>query len=160
MAGGLGAPPRNRYPAARYAPSLSTAPSSASRPPGPQGKYCTYIVDTGQGGCFATRAQADRFGNARADYKILGKMWTDTNSGGSELALRGSVGFNWRYPEFNSLGKWGYNDNISSVEGVACPITLWEHGDFRGAKQTYYGYVPYVGDGMNDKASSVSFDLR
>ncbi|MFH8403159.1 hypothetical protein ACH4FX_00095 [Streptomyces sp. NPDC018019] len=146
------------------ATATAVAPATAAAAPqhttATQGKYCTYIVDTGQGGCFDTRAQAARFGGTRADYKVLGKMWTDANSGGRELALRGSVGCGWRYPEFNALSKWDFNDNISSVEGVTCPITLWEHADFRGAKQTYHGYVPYIGDAMNDKASSVSFDLR
>ncbi|MFJ7203972.1 hypothetical protein ACIQWR_10625 [Streptomyces sp. NPDC098789] len=137
-------------------------PASAAADPGAApkpAKFCTYVVDTGQGGCFGTRAQAAELG-ASAEYKDLGKIWSDANSNGSEFTFRGSVGCNWRYPEFNSLAKWGWNDIVSSVEGVTCPITLWEHGDFRGAHQTYYGYNAYVGDGMNDKASSVSFDLR
>ncbi|MER5732036.1 hypothetical protein ABT084_27530 [Streptomyces sp. NPDC002138] len=137
-------------------------PASAAADPGAApkaAKFCTYVVDTGEGGCFATKAQAAQLG-ANADYKDLGKIWSDANSSGSEFTFRGSVGCDWRYPEFNDLGKWGWSDTVSSAQGITCPITLWEHKDFRGAHQTYYGYNAYVGDGMNDKASSVSFDLR
>ncbi|MFD7631828.1 hypothetical protein ACFV7Q_38490 [Streptomyces sp. NPDC059851] len=134
--------------------------AAAEQAPAPKApKFCTYVVDTGEGGCFATRAQAADLGGQR-EYKDLGRIWSDANSGGSEFTFRGSVGCNWRYPEFNELSKWGWNDTVSSAQGIACPITLWEHKDFRGAHQTYHGYNAYVGDGMNDKASSISFDLR
>ncbi|MER5774339.1 hypothetical protein ABT144_08620 [Streptomyces sp. NPDC002039] len=133
---------------------------AAERAPAPKAPtYCTLVVDTGEGGCFATKAEAAELGG-QAEYKDLGKIWSDANSGGSEFTFRGSVGCNWRYPEFNDLGKWGWNDTVSSAQGITCPITLWEHRDFRGASQTYHGYNAYVGDGMNDKATSVSFDLR
>ncbi|MGI5448115.1 hypothetical protein ACQEVM_20610 [Streptomyces sp. CA-243310] len=133
---------------------------AAERSPAPKAPtYCTLVVDTGEGGCFATRAEAAELGG-QAEYKDLGRIWSDANSGGSEFTFRGSVGCNWRYPEFNDLGKWGWNDTVSSAQGITCPITLWEHRDFRGASQTYHGYNAYVGDGMNDKATSVSFDLR
>ncbi|MEV7545293.1 hypothetical protein [Streptomyces sp. NPDC089915] len=141
--------------AAAVTPASAASPQPAPKAP----KFCTYVVDTGEAGCFASRSQAAEFG-AQADYKDLGKIWSDSNSGGSEFLFRGSVGCNWRYPEFNDLSKWGWNDTVSSAQGITCPITLWEHNDFRGAHQTYYGYNAYVGDGMNDKASSVSFDLR
>ncbi|MFD5930988.1 hypothetical protein [Streptomyces sp. NPDC060333] len=133
---------------------------AAERSPAPKAPtYCTLVVDTGEGGCFATKAEAAQLGD-QAEYKDLGRIWSDANSGGSEFTFRGSVGCNWRYPEFNDLGKWGWNDTVSSAQGITCPITLWEHRDFRGASQTYHGYNAYVGDGMNDKATSVSFDLR
>ncbi|KOU47090.1 hypothetical protein ADK55_20170 [Streptomyces sp. WM4235] len=134
--------------------------AAAERSPAPKAPtYCTLVVDTGEGGCFATKAEAAQLGG-QAEYKDLGRIWSDANSGGSEFTFRGSVGCNWRYPEFNDLGKWGWNDTVSSAQGITCPITLWEHRDFRGASQTYHGYNAYVGDGMNDKATSVSFDLR
>ncbi|NXY99140.1 hypothetical protein HYE82_33135 [Streptomyces sp. BR123] len=141
--------------------ALGVVPAAAvEQAPAPgAAKFCTYVVDTGEGGCFATRAQAAEFGG-QAEYKDLGRIWSDANSGGSEFTFRGSVGCNWRYPEFNELSKWGWNDTVSSAQGITCPITLWEHKDFRGAHQTYHGYNAYVGDGMNDKASSISFDLR
>ncbi|WP_330294465.1 hypothetical protein [Streptomyces sp. NBC_00503] len=138
-------------------PASAAEPGAAPAPKTPT--FCTYVVDTGEGGCFATRAQAAELG-AQAEYKDLGRIWSDANSGGSEFTFRGSVGCNWRYPEFNDLSKWGWNDTVSSAQGITCPITLWEHKDFRGAHQTYYGYNAYVGDGMNDKATSVSFDVR
>ncbi|MEU1818798.1 hypothetical protein ABZ543_26955 [Streptomyces roseifaciens] len=141
--------------AALAAPAAAAEHGSSSKAP----KYCTYIVDTGHAGCFSTEAGAAAFG-AKAEYKDLGRIWSDANSGGSQFTFRGSVGCNWRYPEFNNLSKWGWNDSVSSAQGLACPITLWEHADFRGAHQTYWSYNAYVGDGMNDKASSVSFDLR
>ncbi|MFI6003446.1 hypothetical protein ACIA98_24045 [Streptomyces sp. NPDC051366] len=134
--------------------------AAAEQAPAPRAAtFCTYIADTGEGGCFATRAQAAEL-DAQADYKDLGRIWSDSDSGGSEMTFRGSVGCNWRYPEFNDLASMGWNDTVSSAQGISCPITLWEHKDFRGAHQTYYGYNAYVGDSMNDKASSISFDVR
>ncbi|MBZ4322897.1 hypothetical protein [Streptomyces huiliensis] len=140
--------------------ALATPAGAAGQAPVKPAKFCTYIVDTGQSGCFSSESKAAAaFGTQTQAYKDLGRIWSDSNSGGNQLTFRGSQGCGWRYPEFASLGG-DWNDKVSSAQGLACPITLWEHSDFRGAHQTYHGYNAYVGDGMNDKASSVSFDLN
>ncbi|MCQ0025477.1 hypothetical protein M4914_22760 [Streptomyces somaliensis DSM 40738] len=133
-------------------------PASAAEPVEDAPRHCTYIVDTGKVACFNTLAKAQAF-NAKGEYRDLGRIWSHSNSGGDSLTYRGSVGCGWRYPEFSYIGDF-WNDKVSSAQGLACPITLWEHSDFRGAHQTYHGYNAYVGDGMNDKASSISFDLH
>ncbi|MFE9257626.1 hypothetical protein [Streptomyces sp. NPDC006879] len=69
--------------------ALTTPATAAERPNPKPVKFCTYIVDTGQGGCFRTEAQAKALGGA-AEYKDLGRIWSDINSGGSQFTFRGS----------------------------------------------------------------------
>ncbi|MFF4369074.1 hypothetical protein [Streptomyces sp. NPDC001594] len=89
-------------------PAAAATPASAASPqPAPEApKFCTLVVDTGEGGCFATKAQAAELG-AQAEYKDLGKIWSDSNSGGSEFTFRGSVGCNWRYPSSTTCPSGG-----------------------------------------------------
>ncbi|MEV5239503.1 hypothetical protein AB0K89_10375 [Streptomyces cinnamoneus] len=93
--------------------------------------------------------------SARAGAQsVLGTIYGDKDFGGGSVALLGSGGCK-RYSEFANLYEW--NDRISSVSSGLCNITLHQHSDFLGFSQTYSGAVPYVGDAMNDQASSVSF---
>ncbi|MFF4159294.1 hypothetical protein [Streptomyces sp. NPDC001678] len=98
-------------------------------------------------------------GNARfaaaAESRVLSTVYTDKDFGGSSLSFTGSLGCR-RYPEFANLYD-GWNDSISSTSSGQCDITLYQHSNFLGFSQTFRGGVPYVGDAMNDQASSVSF---
>ncbi|MEU5419355.1 hypothetical protein ACH4UT_14415 [Streptomyces sp. NPDC020799] len=94
---------------------------------------------------------------AAAEYRVLGTVYSDKDFGGSSLTYRGSVGCGWRYPEFATMAD-GWNDQVSSTSSGQCDVTLYQHANFLGFSQTYRGNVPYVGDAMNDQASSVSFD--
>ncbi|MFF4225132.1 hypothetical protein ACX9I7_13085 [Streptomyces sp. L500] len=93
---------------------------------------------------------------AAAETRVLGTIYSDKDFGGNSLNLVGSLGCR-RYPEFANLYD-GWNDSISSVSSGQCDITLFQHANFLGFSQTYRGAVPYVGDAMNDQASSISFD--
>ncbi|MFI0976305.1 peptidase inhibitor family I36 protein [Streptomyces sp. NPDC021093] len=93
---------------------------------------------------------------APAERKVLGTLYSDADFGGGTFTYTGSVGC-IRYPEFVSMGS-GWNDVVSSVAGGQCNVTLYQHSNFLGSSQTYGGGAPYVGDAMNDQASSVSFE--
>ncbi|MFI9240571.1 peptidase inhibitor family I36 protein [Streptomyces sp. NPDC053079] len=86
---------------------------------------------------------------------VLGTMYGDKDFGGGSMAFVGSSGCT-RYSEFENLYDW--NDRISSVASGQCNITLYQHSNYLGFSQTYSGAVPYVGDAMNDQASSISFN--
>ncbi|MCA6091341.1 peptidase inhibitor family I36 protein [Streptomyces sp. SCA3-4] len=88
--------------------------------------------------------------------RVLATVYQDSDFRGNSLSFTGSVGC-VRYPEFATMGS-DWNDQISSVASGQCSITLYQHANFLGASQTYSGGVPYIGDAMNDQASSVSFD--
>ncbi|KJY41669.1 hypothetical protein VR41_11490 [Streptomyces sp. NRRL B-1568] len=92
-----------------------------------------------------------------AEYRVLGTVYRDKDFGGGSYTYSGSVGCGWRYPEFATMAD-GWNDQVSSTSSGQCDVTLYQHADFLGFSQTYRGNVPYVGDTMNDQASSVSFD--
>ncbi|GHF54274.1 hypothetical protein GCM10010218_39400 [Streptomyces mashuensis] len=94
---------------------------------------------------------------AAPEQRVLGTVYRDKDFGGGSLTFTGSVGCGWRYPEFATLAS-DWNDTISSTASGQCDVTLYQHDNFRGFSQTYRGNVPYVGDAMNDQASSVSFD--
>ncbi|MEU8547456.1 hypothetical protein AB0C81_10705 [Streptomyces roseoverticillatus] len=94
--------------------------------------------------------------SALPESRTLATIFRDKDFGDG-LTLTGTVGCGWRYPEFATL-KDGWNDVISSTASGQCDITLYQHDAFRGFSQTYRGNVPYVGDAMNDQASSISFD--
>ncbi|MDL2272962.1 phosphatidylinositol-specific phospholipase C domain-containing protein [Oscillospiraceae bacterium OttesenSCG-928-G22] len=59
-------------------------------------------------------------------------------------------------------GKWGMselmigNDALSSLKiAPGYKVTLYEHSDFTGSTQTFTEDTPWVGDGFNDKTSSI-----
>ena len=72
--------------------------------------------------------------------------------GGHTFTLRGNV--NVQY-----VGdKW--NDKISSFAcHPGCTLTMFEHRDFKGARQTW-STVQYVGDAWNDDVSSLYVRCR
>lgn len=76
-----------------------------------------------------------------ATYTITGNTCTATTSDVD----------NW----LSSLAS-GWNDVISSFRSYAsCWTKLYEHGNFGGATYGYTGDSSYVGDAMNDRASSI-----
>ncbi|MFG2116031.1 hypothetical protein ACGFRB_25925 [Streptomyces sp. NPDC048718] len=93
----------------------------------------------------------------QGESRVLGTLYSDKDFGGSSLTYSGTVGCGWRYPEFASMVS-GWNDLASSTASGQCDVTLYQHANFIGFSQTFRGNVPYVGDAMNDQASSVSFD--
>ncbi|MEU7019088.1 hypothetical protein ABZ990_00330 [Streptomyces sp. NPDC046203] len=110
---------------------------------GPRGEHGLRLAKNSEAGVQATT-------------RLLGTIYSDKDFGGNSLSLVGSLGC-VRYPEFGNLYD-GWNDSISSTNSGQCDVTLFQHAGFLGFSQTYRGAVPYVGDAMNDQASSISFD--
>lgn len=56
-----------------------------------------------------------------------------------------------------SINGW-WNDRISSFRTYAnCLSRHWEHSNFQGISTGYWGTTGYIGDAMNDKASSIKW---
>jgi hypothetical protein len=67
---------------------------------------------------------------------------------GSSLVIYSSSCSGWN----NLSGFW--NDRVSSLRASACKVTLFEDTNRRGASRTFTGNVNYVGNAINDEASS------
>jgi hypothetical protein len=81
-----------------------------------------------------------------------------SNYGGASFTLNGDYGcdtnpdVDW---QLSSYSPYGWNDTVSSFLGYSdCETRLWEHDNFGGASYGAYTNSSYVGDAMNDKASS------
>ncbi|GHF07968.1 MULTISPECIES: hypothetical protein [Streptomyces] len=86
--------------------------------------------------------------------QVLATIYADKDFGGDSVNLIGSSCGTRFFSRFGA----DMNDRVSSVNTGACrTITLYQHADFLGFSQSYSGAVPYVGDTMNDQASSATF---
>ncbi|MFE1559197.1 hypothetical protein ACFW6V_29950 [Streptomyces sp. NPDC058734] len=87
----------------------------------------------------------------------LGVVYTDANYGGSALVLTGGSGCqsgNGRDAQINLEGSW--NNSVSSLTTLSCWLELWDAPNASGVHQEYQQSTLYVGDAMNDRASSVA----
>ncbi|MBD0711502.1 hypothetical protein BU197_24955 [Streptomyces sp. CBMA291] len=87
----------------------------------------------------------------------LGVVYTDSNYGGSTLVLageRGCLSGNGRDGQINLDGT--FNNSISSLTTLSCWLELWDAPDTAGIHQEYQQSTSYVGDAMNDRASSIA----
>ncbi|MEI5102773.1 peptidase inhibitor family I36 protein [Streptomyces sp. PmtG] len=97
--------------------------------------------------------------SAAAQSNMVGAiLYEDWNYGGGSLTLRipsaceDNGGWDWGY---NTLDDW--NDRASSlIPANNCWVSLYSDIHFNGTEQGYRGSAPYVGDAMNDRASSVT----
>lgn len=158
---------RSRDPATRYAPaaphSKSTLHQTSERP-----QHC--ITGPNQPlQCFDTEAQALLVASGRGidlaagetsrslsdtqlfNTSIQAILYEHTNHTGSTLTVTSGGCYGWN----NMPSNW--NDRVSSARTGSCGISLYEHYNLAGLRLridspgTYY-----VGDAMNDKASSWS----
>ncbi|MER6256917.1 hypothetical protein ABT224_36805 [Streptomyces sp. NPDC001584] len=87
----------------------------------------------------------------------LGVIYTDSNYGGSALVLTGGSACqsgNGRDAQINLEGTW--NNSVSSLTTLSCWLELWDAPNTSGVHQEYQQSTSYVGDAMNDRASSVA----
>lgn len=95
---------------------------------------------------------------AVAQNKVVGGiLYEDWNYGGGSLTLtvpaacKDDGQWDWGYP---TLDDW--NDTVSSVIPAGnCYVALYSDIYYNGTQQQYNTSTPYVGDAMNDRASSV-----
>ncbi|MEU8775610.1 hypothetical protein [Streptomyces sp. NPDC048606] len=94
---------------------------------------------------------------AGASAVQLGVVYTDANYGGSALVLTGGSGCqsgNGRDAQINLDGTW--NNSVSSLTTLSCWLELWDAPNTSGVHQEYQQSTSYVGDAMNDRASSIA----
>ncbi|MGY4394612.1 hypothetical protein [Streptomyces virginiae] len=99
----------------------------------------------------------DSSGIAGAEAVQLGVIYTDSNYGGSALVLTGGSGCgsgNGRDAQINLDGTW--NNSVSSLTTLSCWLELWDAPNTSGVHQEYQQSTSYVGDAMNDRASSIA----
>ncbi|MFB6561916.1 hypothetical protein ACFCYH_24085 [Streptomyces sp. NPDC056400] len=111
----------------------------------------------GSAGTAGTAGTAGSAGTTTADAVQLGVIYTDSNYGGSALVLTGGSGCqsgNGRDAQINLEGTW--NNSVSSLTTLSCWLELWDAPNTSGVHQEYQQSTSYVGDAMNDRASSVA----
>ncbi|MFI1972156.1 hypothetical protein [Streptomyces cinnamoneus] len=85
-----------------------------------------------------------------AELAILYEHW---NFGGTSIILNGGACQSGNGRDYaGEFTDWA--DIISSVIPVACWVELWADPHQTGTHQEYRDSTPYVGDAMNDQASS------
>ncbi|WP_327739820.1 hypothetical protein OG749_44165 [Streptomyces nojiriensis] len=163
--------------------ALSAAAATANAAPAP--RNCVLNIDSGSMQCYDTFQEAvtastngritdaplsakhidqklaDRLkvssGAAGAEAVQLGVIYTDSNYGGSALVLTGGSGCqsgNGRDAQINLEGTW--NNSVSSLTALSCWLELWDAPNTSGVHQEYQQSTSYVGDALNDRASSVA----
>ncbi|MFD6183143.1 hypothetical protein [Streptomyces goshikiensis] len=163
--------------------ALGTAVATANAAPAP--RNCVLNIDSGSVQCYGTFQEAvtastngritdaplsakyidqklaDRLkgssGTTGAEAVQLGVIYTDSNYGGSALVLTGGSGCqsgNGRDAQINLEGTW--NNSVSSLTTLSCWLELWDAPNTSGVHQEYQQSTSYIGDAMNDRASSVA----
>ncbi|MDX2396270.1 MULTISPECIES: hypothetical protein [unclassified Streptomyces] len=163
--------------------ALGAGAATASAAPAP--RNCVLNVDSGSMRCYDTFQDAvtastngritdaplsakhidqklvDRLkgssGTAGAQAVQLGVVYTDSNYGGSALVLTGGSACgsgNGRDGQIDLEGTW--NNSVSSLTTLSCWLELWDAPNASGVHQEYQQSTSYVGDAMNDRASSIA----
>jgi len=95
---------------------------------------------------------------------LLGAVWKDKNwSGSAKLlyAANGSGCYGGVTYGFPHTSDFGMNDTISSLTTyLNCATTLYKDANYKGTSKTYQVDTSYVGDTMNDEASSIVYRPR
>jgi len=160
-----------------------TSGASAATTTAP-GEHCGVMAETGALACFTTIDQVEDWAavtatspsptpskgiaalaaGASGSY-LQGIFYEKNNKTGDTLSIYGdgacdsSSDWDYAVPKFSAFG---WNDEISSFQGYSnCQIKLFENANYNSATAgATYGPVTstnYVGDAMNDKASSARF---
>ncbi|QLE70408.1 hypothetical protein FGW37_01205 [Streptomyces rectiverticillatus] len=96
------------------------------------------------------RVSSAERGGLNAELAILYEHW---NFGGTSIILNGGACQSGNGRDYaGEFTEWA--DRISSVIPVACWVELWADPHQTGTHQEYRDSTPYVGDAMNDQASS------
>ncbi|WP_344288024.1 hypothetical protein [Streptomyces synnematoformans] len=165
---------------------LSTTGANAATDQTQRADNCVVNVDSGSKQCFGTFREAiaattdGKITNAplsakHIDQKLtdrlsaashttgaqavqLGVVFRDSNYGGSAQVFEASSGCqsgNGRDFQIDLSGSW--NNAVSSLTTLSCWLELWDAPGTAGFHQEYQQSTSYVGDAMNDRASSIAF---
>ncbi len=122
--------------------------------------YCTLNLDTGVTVCGATEAEmrAALGPLPRAGSYINGRLFNHADYGGERLDLMSSSDCDSDsdadifFPQLT--GFW--ENRVSSARGFGrCQIRLWENQYYGGSSTVKQQDISYVGNAMNDQASSL-----
>lgn len=165
--------------AALLAAGTATATANAAEP----ADNCVVNVDSGSKQCFTTFREAiaasthGRITNAplsakNIDQKLaerltatsigtqdvqLGIVYQDSNYGGTSVTYSAGSGCqsgNGRDYQFDITGSM--DNAVSSLVTLSCWLELWDSPGTGGTHQEYQQSTSYVGDTMNDRASSIA----
>jgi hypothetical protein len=154
----------------------------AAQAEGPQ--HCWLDVETGENGCFGsfadligelsggtvqvskgtsvlTDAQRAQLAIGPTATYVIGQLFENLNYGGDDKLITASGDCDTNSDVDYYLGSMpsGWNDRVSSFKSYGlCATRIWENTNFGGAS---YGFVvnsTYVGDAMNDRASSIQWN--
>lgn len=112
---------------------------------------CTLDLDTGELTCGAEPSPL-------ASTYLLATLYTASNYGGSSLALKASTPCDTNADVDHSWASLpaGFADEISSFTGSnSCQVKLFKNVSYGGISVGPSSSSSYVGDAMNDQASSV-----
>jgi hypothetical protein len=108
----------------------------------------------------------DRSVSPRTGGPLIGIEFIDAGFSGGQLGITAPYGTgcdgnlatnDYSYTTFPTYPD-NWNDNVSSFESFAgCEQKLFENGGFGGASTPIEASMSYVGENMNDKASSILF---
>lgn len=118
--------------------------------------------------CFATKAEVDRFLNAKGSVKMdsvargsssrvaIGTVYKDQSGGGASLTFWGASGCAGVTFGFPSLAS-GWDNSISSVRGAnGCWVTAYTSTNYNGARLNCTPYCSAL-NGWNDNVRSLVF---
>ncbi len=95
---------------------------------------------------------------------VLGALWKDKDWSGSAKLLYAATGsgcYGGTTYGFPHTSAFSMNDNISSLTTyLNCATTLYKDASYKGTSKTYQVDTSYVGDTMNDEASSIVYRPR
>ena len=93
-----------------------------------------------------------------ASSYLLATLYTNANYAGSSLALQASTPCDTNADVDHSWATLpaGFADEVSSFKGANnCQVKLFEHTNYGGISLGPMTSTTYVGDAINDKASSI-----
>ncbi|MVO88816.1 hypothetical protein GPA10_29675 [Streptomyces sp. p1417] len=171
---------------ALLAAAVGTTTAEAAQPQPQPADNCVVDVETGTSQCFSTFRQAiasttdgritdaplsgedidqrlvERLrapSGARGTQDVqLGIVYQHSNYGGTSVIYSAGSGCqsgNGRDHQADLTG--GMDNAVSSLTTVTCWLELWDAPGTGGTHQEYRQATSYVGDAMNDRASSVAF---
>ena len=132
--------------------SLAILLATASPAHAAGNEACVLNLDTGAFSCGPPSPSP-----MAASY-VLATLYTNANYGGSSLALQASTPCDTNADVDHAWATLpaGFADEVSSVKGANnCQIKLFEHTTYGGTSLGPLTSTTYVGDTINDKASSI-----
>jgi hypothetical protein len=113
---------------------------------------CVLNLDTGAFSCGPAGP------SPMASSYLLATLYTNANYAGSSLALQASTPCDTNADVDHSWATLpaGFADEVSSFKGANnCQVKLFEHTNYGGTSLGPLTSTTYVGDAINDKASSI-----